>query len=134
MTLKEMLKSDEAKKMYRELAKKLHPDTSDGDAEMMVKVNALKNDSKKKDREIKTIYNEIFGNKIKTIKKWANNIKNRHPIISMVNVIESDGIKTIFSYYSKEDRKTKNIIFTNTEKFNSEKNFETEFKKELTRI
>ncbi len=56
MTLQEMLETPEAKKMYRELAKKYHPD-SGGDIKIMQKINSAKQDG---DASMKRLYAELF--------------------------------------------------------------------------
>jgi DnaJ-class molecular chaperone len=57
MTLQEMLNTPEAKKMYRELAMKHHPDRG-GKASIMKKINAAKIIG---DDAIKRIYGELKG-------------------------------------------------------------------------
>jgi hypothetical protein len=52
MSLREMFESPEAKKAYREIAKKNHPDLKKGDPELMKAANALKASVENKDKEM----------------------------------------------------------------------------------
>lgn len=52
MTLHEMLKSKEAKKMYRELSKRYHPDIKTGDPRIMQRINKAKDHGDKAMKEL----------------------------------------------------------------------------------
>jgi hypothetical protein len=63
MSLEEMLQSPEAKKMYRELSLKYHPDRG-GDAKIMRRINTAKGGLKGiGDERIRRLYNELEGKK-----------------------------------------------------------------------
>jgi DnaJ-class molecular chaperone len=62
MRLEEMLKTNEAKHMYRELSKKFHPDSKTGNIHTMVKINNAKD---KGDAYLKKIYYELMKKKEK---------------------------------------------------------------------
>jgi DnaJ-class molecular chaperone len=78
MKLHEMLSSPEAKRMYRELATKYHPDKTSGNEEIMKKINAAKD---KGDDFMKELYSKYeykdFSSKegrssIKKMKEYSN--------------------------------------------------------------
>ena len=143
MTLKEMLKSKEAVKMYRELVKKYHPDRG-GDAEKIKVINNLKDAEKVKDKEIKKLYKQWIGGKekevefddtaekpkVKVLEKWAKEIQKNYPVVTSVYVLESKyGIKVVFSLRKKME--LKNLILEKAEKFSSKQQLEKEFKIKL---
>ena len=94
MTLNEMLVSPEAKKMYKELSQKHHPDKG-GDMEVQKKINAakdkgdiyLKNLYKELTKK-KKVYNDISSNDFekqwKNIRTWINQIKKEIPSILFI--------------------------------------------------
>lgn len=148
MTLKEMLQSKEAKKIYKELVKKFHLDISKKNSDKIKVINNLKNAKEIKDKEIINLYNKWIKKNIKfddisntsnitkklnILKKWSENIKNNYPVVSSVYVLRiADKIKIIFSCRKKME--LKNIILKKADTFNSENQLEKEFKKKLEEV
>jgi len=150
VTLKEMLQSPEAKKMYRELAKKFHTDIPGGDEKKIRVINNLKDAKEVKDKEIVKLYKEWFDKKEKEVKfnntegfnykekvtilkKWSKEIQDNYPVVTDVYVIESRfEIRIIFSLRKKME--LKNLILNKAEKFSSKQQLEKEFKKKLEKV
>ena len=89
MNIDEMLKTQEAKKEYRELVLKYHSDRNPEDDEIIRKINNAKDDG---DEALHKIYKELTqrikngpivkeGTDIKTINKWTDEIQNVFPMI-----------------------------------------------------
>jgi hypothetical protein len=131
MTLKEMLSSPEAKKMYRELAKKYHPDFPGGSASKMKDINKAKDEgdyylkklykelTRKAETETTTSYSDVETNideKYEILKKWAEvlerNLKLDDQTIFILLKKYKDKIDAVVSYVINVENRKKTGSFT----------------------
>jgi DnaJ-class molecular chaperone len=108
MTLKEMLTSPEAKKMYRELVLKYHPDSKSGNEDLMKQINAAKD---KNDYELKKLYKELIKTKEKEENySDINNKKNMRYYSNLARSIE-DSAREVGMNLTVVTRKRENSIY-----------------------
>jgi len=80
--MNEELKSEDAKRMYRVLSKKFHPDLK-GNVSKMKEINVAKDVG---DTAIKKLYDKLINVKktndlIKDIRNWMDKIQDKHKVI-----------------------------------------------------
>ena len=140
MTLKEMLETKEAKRMYRELAQKYHPDKG-GSKTIMTKINTAKDSG---DYAMKKLYNQLlnkakeekkeFSGNLKKYAEWAiqaaNKLSNENMVytffarkqaddsinVDVIVIFPSKGKQKRFTVFNIEKEKTKEAFFNRLKK------------------